>query len=491
MGAILRATLLSCCLALAVSAFAAKRQVWFETRSPHFVVVSNAGEKQARQTARQFEQSRSVFRQYIVIAKGHTGPVITILAVKDANSLRALLPEYWATKGHTHPAGFFFYNLGQFEAAVQLDAPGPNPYEGIYHEYYHSLTLPYFPGLPVWLSEGLADFFGNSEVTEKEARLGEPDSNLIAELRQNKLIPLDVLFKVDHNSPYYNEQDKTSMFYAETWALTHYLMLGDDGAHKQLLVAYLQRLQQDGTPHAAAAEAFGDLSELQKDLDRYVHGSSFLQVHGPAPPPIPDADLRTRILSEAEVDAYLGGFAALRGRPQQAKPLLEQALQLDPKLSLAYQNLGLMQLSDGRRSDALASFSQAVELDPKSALTRYLRAYLSFGQRNIPTGDPQIEDDLRHAIALDPDFAPAYGLLAVYLSASNENLPEALTMAQKGVSLEPGSALDALSLAQVLERMGRFDDAETAAQTARANATDPFERVNAEQFLAYLRRARE
>jgi predicted Zn-dependent protease len=131
-----------------------------------------------------------------------------------------------------------------------------------------------------------------------------------------------------------------------------------------------------------------------------------------------------------------------------------------------------------------------VWLDPNNALTRYLRAYLTFGQRNVPTGDPQIEEDLRHAIGLEPDFAPAYGLLAVYLSASNQNLTEALAMAQKGVSLEPGSALYALSLAQVLERMGRFGDAETAARTARANATDPFERANADQFLAYLQRAR-
>ena len=101
-------------------------------------------------------------------------------------------------------------------------------------------------------------------------------------------------------------------------------------------------------------------------------------------------------------------------------------------------------------------------------------------------GDAQIEDDLRQAIALDPEFAPSYGLLAVYLAASNNNLSEALAMAQKGVSLEPGNALYALSLAQVLMRMERFGDAETAARTARANATNPIERANAEQFLAYL-----
>ena len=364
----------------------AQHETWVEAKSPHFVVISNAGEKQARKTARQFEQIRSVFREYVLIASGHSSPVITIFAVKDENSLRDILPEYWAAKGHTHPAGIFLYNLGQFEAAVRLDAPGPNPYEGIYHEYYHSLTLPYFPGLPVWLAEGLADFFGNSEITEKEARLGEPDPNLIQELRENKLIPLDVLFKVDQSSPYYNERNQTSMFYAESWALTHYLMLGDNGSHKQLLVAYLQKLQQDGTPEEAAIKTFGDLDKLQKDLERYVGGSSFFRVRAPAPARIADAELRTRKISDAEADAYLGGFAALRGRPQEAKPLLEEALKLDPKLPLAYQNLGLMQLSSGHRGEALASFSQAVGLDPKNALTRYLRAYLSFGQRNVADG---------------------------------------------------------------------------------------------------------
>src|SRR6185437_3615494 len=338
MGGTFRAVLLICCLAFAVPVFGAKHEVWFEARSPHFVVVCNAGEKQARKTARQFEQIRSVFRQYIVIASSHSSPVITIFAVKNEKSLRALLPEYWATKGHTHPAGIFFYNLGQLEAAVQLDAQEPNPYAGLYHEYYHSLTMPYSPGLPVWLAEGLADFFGNSEVNEKEAVLGEPNPNLIEELRENRLIPLDVLFRVDQTSPYYNEQNQTSMFYAESWAITHYLMLGDNGSHKKFLLAYLQGLQQDDAQNEAATKAFGDLNKLQKDLQRYINGSSFFQVHGPAPAPIPDGDLQTREISDAEADAYLGGFAALRGHPQEAKPLLEQALQLDPKLALAYQN---------------------------------------------------------------------------------------------------------------------------------------------------------
>src|SRR5580693_10636462 len=120
----------------------AKHETWFEARSPNFIVVSNAGEKQARKTAIRFEQIRAVFRQSMTVASTHPSPLITILAVKDEDSMRALLPEYWA-KGHAHPAGIFVENLDQYFALIQLDAPGSNPYNTIYHEYYHSLTLPY------------------------------------------------------------------------------------------------------------------------------------------------------------------------------------------------------------------------------------------------------------------------------------------------------------------------------------------------------------
>jgi len=33
-------------------------------------------------------------------------------------------------------------------------------------------------------------------------------------LRQNKLLPLATLFTVDHTSPYYHEENKGSIFYA-------------------------------------------------------------------------------------------------------------------------------------------------------------------------------------------------------------------------------------------------------------------------------------
>src|SRR6185437_15795931 len=72
--------------------------------SPHFVVVSNAGDKEARKTAVQCEQIRAVFREALPERQTDAGPVVTILAVRDDKSLQELLPDYW-TKGHAHPAG--------------------------------------------------------------------------------------------------------------------------------------------------------------------------------------------------------------------------------------------------------------------------------------------------------------------------------------------------------------------------------------------------
>jgi len=467
----------------------AKHENWVEVRSPNFIVISNAGEKQARKTALQFEQIRTVFRDSLAAASGHPTPIITIFAVKDEKSLSELLPEYW-TKGHAHVSGYFSYRMDQYYIAVNLDAQGDNPFKTVYHEYYHSLTIPYFPTLPTWLAEGLADFFGNTEISGSNATMGKPDSGLIMELRENKLIPLDILFKVDRHSPYYNEERKTSVFYAESWALTHYLMIGDNQSHRQALFNFAAALGRGESAEEAVTKSFGDMSQLQSSLSKYVGKSSFAFYQMKAPAELPPSDLSVRPLSDAEMDAYRGGFFAIRGHILEAKPLLEEAAHLDPNLALTYQNLTLAQFFNGEREAALASASKAISLDSKNALTHYLRAYLSThgsGARD----DSLVEADLREAIALNPNFAPPYGQLAWYLAERNQDLPEALGFGQKAVILEPANTSYQLDLAQVLVHMQRFDEAQTIAVRARDGASDPQQRAHSEEFLNYIQRARE
>lgn len=487
-----------CCFLLAALALpvvpgpSEKSETWTEVRSPNFRVIANGGEKKGRDVAQQFEQIRAVFRQALPFAAAHPSPLVTVLAAKDEKSLRDLLPEFWATKGHTHPAGIFYQGWNKYYVAVRTDMneggdEGASAYETIYHEYFHSLSLPYFPDLPVWLAEGLAEFYGHTRVIGKDVKLGQVDANLLELLKEQRLLPLATLFRVDQSSPYYNEQSKTTIFYAESWALTHYLMIGDRAAHRPQLVDYLARLGRGESPDQAAQLAFGDLAQLEKRLRDYVGHYSFFFIHMKAPEGIDEKTFVARPLPPAESAAVRGDFFVLRGQMQGGKALLGDALRLDPKNALAHEGMGFLNYRQGNTEEAARWFGEAIELDSQNYLPYYFRAMLSsVGHLVDPGVAVQDESDLRRAIALNPSFAPAYSILAVLIARDTEKWPEALALARKGVALEPGNISVELNLASVLLRMNRAEEAQAAAQRALAAARNPQERAEVDSFLASL-----
>jgi TonB family protein len=488
MGDLRRVVAVASFAILALSVCQARRDAWVEVRSPNFIVVSNAGEPAARRTALQFEEIRAVFRQSLLIAGTHPTPVVTVLAVANEASMRKLLPEYWV-KDHAHPSGLYAGYVNLFFAAVELDAHVASPFQTLYHEYFHTITVPYFPDLPVWLSEGLAEFYGHTEIDERHVRMGQSDPELLAQLRDRTPIPLSVLFAVNTSSPYYNEADKTSLFYAESWALTHYLMLGDRTTHAAMLKAYLENLDHGIKPDQAARLAFGDLKKLQFDLQAYIHNAGLPYLKVPSAK-IDEGELKVRLISEAEACAYRGGFAAVRGQAAVATAALQEALRLDSKIALAYQYLGVTQFLTGQREQALESTSKAITIDPGSSFTHYFRAFVNTSSFGMMLNDPRVEGDLRKAIELTPDFVPPYGLLAEYLAAENRNLQEALALAEKAVTFEPGSSEYQLALARVLAALNRFDEAEAAGVRAYAFAQNSAQKTNAQSFQSYLTRLR-
>ena len=81
----------------------------------------------------------------------------------------------------------------------------------------------------------------------------------------------------------------------------------------------LHALSHGATEEQAAAQAFGDSEKIAKRrCSRYIGNAAFYYIKEPPPPEIAAGDLHVRELSEAEVDAYRGGFAAVTGRTQEA-----------------------------------------------------------------------------------------------------------------------------------------------------------------------------
>jgi hypothetical protein len=214
-------------LCLTSSALAGDSTVhWLEVQSPHFVVLTDSNEKQARRISAQFEQMRAVFHKLIPNAASDASSPIVVVALKDKKGFQALEPAAYLAKGQLDLAGLFLSAPDKSYILLRLDAEGEHPFATVYHEYTHYM-LRKAEWMPLWLNEGLAEFYQNTDIHEKEVLLGQPSPDNILYLRESRLLPLATLFQVDHSSPYYHDEQKGSVFYAESWALTHYIEVTD------------------------------------------------------------------------------------------------------------------------------------------------------------------------------------------------------------------------------------------------------------------------
>ena len=92
---------------------------------------------------------------------------------------------------------------------------------------------------------------------------------------QNKLLPIEVLLNVEHSSPHYNEENRASVFYAESWALVHYLMLDPEARQRQLLKNFIAAWDKSGNQIEAAQQAFGDLKKFGDLIQGYSRQTMF------------------------------------------------------------------------------------------------------------------------------------------------------------------------------------------------------------------------
>ncbi len=262
----MRAHLLAACTLtlLCVRAHADSAPVWLQVTTPHFTVVTDANEKQARNIAAQFERMQAVFST--ILPAAHSGPdaQIVVLALRNKRDFQAIEPAEYLAKDKLDLSGLFIQSDERCYILVRLDANGDHPYSTIYHEYTHYITR--HAHLPLWLNEGIAEFYENTDIESHETHFGQPDLIDLNLLRSQSLLPLAMLFTVDRASPYYHEQHKGTIFYAESWALTYMLYMNDLRNKTSLISDYLSALSAGQDSLTAAVTAFGDLGKLEGTL---------------------------------------------------------------------------------------------------------------------------------------------------------------------------------------------------------------------------------
>jgi tetratricopeptide (TPR) repeat protein len=416
-----------------------KAENWIEVRSPHFRIVTDSNEKQGRQIAGQFERMRSLVHVAFPQLQVDYGRPLVVLAVRDKHEFQTLEPESLLAKGALELNGLFVRTTEMNSVLMRLDAEGSNPYAVVYHEYTH-LMLSKAPNIPLWLDEGMAQFYENTVLYQKSAALGGANSRNVMLLLRSPQLPLPTLFAVDEASPYYRDKEKGSMFYAESWALVHYLLFRDYQYKTSKLNEYVNLLAQNVDAVAAAIQVFGDLKKLQAALEHYIMQGSFNYFRTTAFAKVDDSSFEVEGLTAVEADAIKADVLAYNGRTVEARTLVDHVLQEDPTNVSAQETM---------------TFLQSLEVR-------------------------QAEDSLRNALRSNPSSADACDRLAVFLWTRRRDLEEARTLAIKAVSLEPGNIPYRIDLAKILLAIGRGPDAVETLQAAAkvAHAAEDVQAVN-------------
>ena len=428
-----RLLVVSLLLLLAPASSFAKEN-WVSMQSKNFTVIGNAAERDIRKLATRLEQFRHVISLLFPRTQIETPVPTTVILFKDHDSFKPFKPLY---KGKTREniGGYFLPTPDVNYITLTADLGGLTPYEVIFHEYQHFILRNNLPSAPPWLNEGLAEFYSTfSSDDEQKAVLGAPIARHILTLRDRNFLPLKSLLDVDHKSPHYNETNKAGIFYAESWALIHYLIMGEGGKRRPQLSDFISRLNNGLPLEENFRQSFGaDYKTIESELRDYINKFSFPVLNVTFSKQLEYAkELQSAPLSEAQTNYYLGDLLLRMRRLEEAEGRLQKVVELDPKFAPGYISLGILRLLQQRPDEASKLLRAAIENDPNNYLSHF---YYGYVLRQSAQHDEAVKA-YQQAIKLNPEAARAYADLGyTYLTLGKDE--EALEAFKESLRIDP------------------------------------------------------
>lgn len=142
----------------------------------------------------------------------------------------------------------------------------------------------------------------------------------------------------------------------------------------------------------------------------------------------------------------------------------QQAVELNPQMARAYDNLGLCYYYQNQNDRAVTSYQKAIQLDAASQHPSpwpYLNLAIT---QQFLNQLPDAEKNLRQAIRLAPDLAKAHFQLGIVLGPLHR-LDETLAELREAARLDPSYAEPHMAMARVLQKLGQEAPAREEVQT--------------------------
>lgn len=469
---------------------------WYEASSKHFVVYSDRGTEQVRIMASKLERFDAALRQLTGRTDEPIAPSnrVTIFMVQSPIDVARLFG-----KGGNYVGGFYSSIAGASYAIVPpfiVQETGENGFaEGVLlHEYAHHFVSENQSILyPIWLNEGFAEFVSTARFEKNGSiGLGLPGQWRGWQLTHQVSVPAEML--VDSQAYFARRELAFDQFYPRAWLLYH--MLTFEASREGQLAAYAGALSRGLNDRDAAIAAFGDLRQLELDLQSYGRKVTmpYYLIKGETLRP---AQVNVRELSKEDAEAMPFWMRIRRGLEEgNAEPLAVEVRAMaarNPTSAFVQTILGMAEFEADHVDAALAAADTAIAIDPMAIEAHVLkgRAMLAKASRNgaTPVEWNAVRAAFLKANAIDPDHPqPLFLYYASFLSQGFKPTGNALQALSRALELAPYDRVIREELAESQVSRAQFEEAKS---TIRMLMRDPHSPLGGARIRAVMEKLDE
>jgi hypothetical protein len=471
---------LACALIALLAAPAAAE--WRRLDSPNFIVVGDMGARDLGRIAAQFESFRETLRRVLSDRATATAVPTVVIVFADA---RAFAPFQRLFEGKPVDSAGAFHGDRDFNFITILDEGRAGGLRVVFHEYAHLVISNIMMNLPVWLEEGLAEYYSTFEAERggREATIGRPIESHLGILERARPLPIEELIRVDRESPLYNEGLRRSIFYAQSWAMAHMLLSTPERSRKLTdLIGHLS----DGVESSEAWQRTFDSAVVQRDLQEYLRRRWFNTQRYEFADKISALDATAVPMPAADARAMLASLYLRQRRYDDAGRLADEVLKTDENHGLANAVAARVDID---RGDLVGAMSRLGELEPGHDWFVAYSAGVALADlvsRSTGPASERIEAARRQfaAVQRQRELANVHAHLAMLELSSPLGEPaRANASIRRARELAPGRDDYALIDARVLAELGRFDDSRRVFEALTSPGFPPHIRNTAKEWM--------
>ena len=433
---------------------------WRQIVTPELTVVGNAREGELKRILADLNAFRAAMSSLFPGIRT-TSPVPTrVVVFRDVDAFARFRPRDGRGKPVENVGAYFTQEPDANFIVLPFSASESN-YAFIFHEYAHYLIHRNARSfVPTWVDEGLAEFYSTFEPDYKgQSLIGRAPGVRVSSLRGGRtFMPLREVVSPRETEKMWRTGDRVQMFYAEAWALVHYLLVGRNGPAGSF-GTYLDALAKSSSQDVAFKEAFGiDVDGMDRELRPYLSRITFPALMLPR---VADRspNLTAEPMREADVRQLEGSLFAHVGATDEAEKALQAALTMNPEHVEARVALAGVRLTQDRVDEAIASLSDVTRESPTHLAAQY---YLGVALAQSWRHQEAIAAFDR-ALKLNPDHTFSWSGLSTAALAMKRDV-HANAAFQQVQQRDPNPAFY-LAQARMALRVGRDDVAAAAARS--------------------------